>query len=498
MSRKEGVRDCPKMASEAPSEAPNAVPSEAPNADPNADSNAHLILPLNDGQRAAYEAIDQGKSIFLTGSGGTGKSFLLNVLYNEFYKKPGRRIALTALTGCAALLLHPKAKTIHSWAGIGLGTEPVDILVANVKKSNKARTRWIGADILVIDEVSMMTPELFEKLDYVGRKIRRSESTPFGGLQIVLVGDFYQLPPVSKGSETTSFVFESPLWKVIGLETYELTEIVRQKDSDFQTILNEARKGELTKKSLKTLAKRMGLDYKTEKILPTMLFTRRAQVDTINMTHLKKLTTERRCFKATTVFDPTQNTSKLTEKDPLVRAAIEKLDANASYTPELILAIGAQVILLTNLNHSAQLINGSRGVVIGFEVPSSLAEDPKDLKDQKDPNLLVPVVEFRNGRRVPITAITWEVPDMPTVKRQQIPLKLAYAITIHKCQGATLDCALIDVGKKTFEYGQAYVALSRVKDMESLYIHDLDPEAFRAHPKVKEFYTNCAPTAART
>ena len=150
-------------------------------------------------------------------------------------------------------------------------------------------------------------------------------------------------------------------------------------------------------------------------------------------------------------------------------------------------------MLVTNLKPQLGLVNGSRGVVVAFEPAKCFDEKEKEKEvSVTDSSLLLPVVEFRNGQKELITPITWEVPDMPAVKRQQIPLKLAYAITIHKSQGATLDCALIDVGSKTFEYGQAYVALSRVKDLESLYIHDLDPQAFRAHPKVKEFYETSA------
>lgn len=451
-----------------------------------------LILMLNNEQQAAYDTIASGRSVFLTGSGGTGKSFLLNLLYTELPKKSGKSIALTALTGCAALLLHPKAKTLHSWAGIGLGRESVDILIATLRKSRRACLRWLQTDILVIDEVSMMTPELFEKLDMIGRKIRRNESTPFGGLQLVLVGDFYQLPPVVKQCET-SFVFESPIWDKLQLQTHELTEIVRQKDPVFQEVLNEARRGELSKKSFKILAKRMGLDYTKEEIKPTMLFTRRAQVDDINMSYLRKLTTERRTFKATTLFCPTANTVGLTEKDPFVQKGIEKLDTDAPYSSELILAIDAQVMLLTNLDPEHGLVNGSRGVVVGYgkTAEADLKAQMSTMKavgDIFDPTLEVPIVKFRNGIVMPIAHATWEVPEMPSVLRRQIPLKLAYAVTIHKAQGATLDCALIDVGDRTFEYGQAYVALSRVKNLESLYVHDLSQNAFRVHDKVKQFY----------
>ena len=434
---------------------------------------------MNTAQQAAFDAIESGKSIFLTGPGGTGKSYLLN----QLSLRSTKNVSLTAMTGCAALLLNSKAKTLHSWAGVGLGTDMVPLLVSKIKKSTRAKKRWIEADILVIDEVSMMTPDLFEKLDEVGRKVRRNELMPFGGLQIVLVGDFFQLPPIS----TESFVFESPLWKKLRLETHELTEIVRQKDPIFQTILNEARHGELTKASVRLLRKRMNLDYKSLTVQPTMLFTRRVEVDQINARELKKLTTERHVFKATTLFNPSANTAGLTVTSPEVQAAVMKLDGNAAYTPELVLAVGAQVMLLYNMNHEAGLVNGSRGVVVDFK-KAELKDDDKTKVFIKNDETLKPVVEFKSGDRRIIDYNAWEVQDFPGVLRQQIPLKLAYAVTIHKAQGATLDCALIDVGDKTFEYGQAYVALSRCKDIESLYVHDLDAAAFRANPKVKEFY----------
>jgi ATP-dependent DNA helicase PIF1 len=449
---------------------------------------------MNAAQQAAFDAIEAGKSIFLTGPGGTGKSYLLN----ELSKRSTREVSLTAMTGCAALLLNSKAKTLHSWAGVGLGTDVVPILVSKVRKSRRAALRWLKTDVLVIDEVSMMTPDLFEKLDQVGRKVRRNELLPFGGLQIVLVGDFFQLPPVS----AEKFIFESPLWTSLKLEKHELTEIVRQKDPVFQAILNEARYGELSKASLKTLRKRLNLDYKSLTIQPTMLFTRRVEVDQINARELKKLTTERHIYKASTVFNPSANTVGLTVNSPEVQTAVQKLDGNAAYTPELVLAVGAQVMLLTNLNSEAGLVNGSRGVIVDFKKAevkeddlltegckrraADLLKGPKVFV-QRDETLM-PLVEFKSGERRLIDYHSWEVQDFPGILRKQIPLKLAYAVTIHKAQGATLDCALIDVGDRTFEYGQAYVALSRCKDIESLYIHDIQAEAFRANPKVKAFY----------
>ena len=444
---------------------------------------------LNSGQQAAFVAIMEGRSIFLTGPGGTGKSFLIKEVFDKL-STPGHSVSLTAMTGCAALLLHTKAKTLHSWSGIGLGTDVVPLLVGKIKKSRRAMLGWLKTDTLVIDEVSMLTAELFEKLEEIARKIRKDER-PFGGLQLVMVGDFFQLPPVSKGEET-KFVFESPLWKTMGLTTHALTEIVRQKNPEFQAILNEARTGTLTKASLKVLRRRMDLDYKSLEIQPSMLFTRRGEVDSINATHLKKLTTEKKTYSATTTFNPITQTRGLSTTSSEVQAAVQALDKVAAYSVELTLAVGAQVMLLTNINPGAGLVNGSRGVVIGFERPSS-KESEGDLSGAKAPtkygDVLFPLVRFKGGKQL-IQFHDWELQEFPGVKRQQIPLKLAYAITIHKAQGATLDCALIDVGGRTFEYGQAYTALSRVKDMESLYIHDITPEAFKAHPKVLLFYAS--------
>jgi ATP-dependent DNA helicase PIF1 len=441
---------------------------------------------LNSGQRAAFDAIMEGRSIFLTGPGGTGKSFLIKEVFDQL-NKPGHSVSLTAMTGCAALLLHSKAKTLHSWSGIGLGTDVVPLLVGKIKKSRRAMLGWLKTDTLVIDEVSMLTAELFEKLEEIARRIRKNER-PFGGLQLIMVGDFFQLPPVSKG-EDTKFVFESPLWASMGLTTYALTEIVRQKNPEFQAILNEARTGSLSKASLKVLRKRMDLDYKSLEIQPSMLFTRRGEVDTINTTHLKKLTTEKKTYTATTVFNPITQTRGLSKSSPEVEHAVQALDKVAAYSVELTLAVGAQVMLLTNMNPGAGLVNGSRGVVVGFERPPAKEEDLSgSAPPPKYGDVLFPVVRFKGGSKQTIQFHDWELQEFPGVKRQQIPLKLAYAITIHKAQGATLDCALIDVGGRTFEYGQAYTALSRVKDMESLYIHDIAPEAFKAHPKVLLFY----------
>ena len=425
---------------------------------------------LTEEQRKAYQAVCSGKSIFLTGPGGTGKSFLLRFLYENVPQATGRDVAITAMTGCAALLIGRFAKTLHSWAGIGLGRDPPLVLAQTVKRSRKPYARWRGMDILVIDEVSMLTPELLEKLDTVARIVRKCD-LPMGGLQVVFVGDFYQLPPVNKENEKeTQFVFESPLWKLIVQETIQLTQILRQDDPVFQKVLGEVRVGNVSQESFEILKSRKDDSWKKLAIRPSLLYSRRAMVDTINQSNLKALQGERKLFKAETVFKPIEQTKGLTESSPVVKQAIEKLDRDGQYMAELVLAVGAQVMLLVNLDHEAGLVNGSRGVVTGFE-PSG-----------------APLVKFKTGSEISISPSTWECEDLEGVSRKQIPLKLAYAITIHKAQGATLDCALIDIGNSTFEYGQAYVALSRVKNLESLYVWDIEPTAFKTHPKVQEFY----------
>lgn len=429
---------------------------------------------LNPEQRAAFDAVAAGKSIFITGPGGTGKSYLIQALYHLLPDRVGKLVGVTALTGCAALLLGRFAKTLHSWTGIGLGRQEAATLVTSIRRSNGALRRWRHTDILVIDEVSMLTPELLEKLDQVARLVRMKD-LPMGGLQIVFVGDFYQLPPVVKaedGRREMKFVFESPLWKEIVRETIQLQQIVRQADPVFQQVLHEARRGELSSQSITILKNRQGLDWQQELIRPTLLFTRRAEVDLVNEKNFKALQGERRPFHVETVFAPFETLRGLTEQSPNVKRAIEKLDKDSPYVSELVLAIGAQVMLLVNKYPEAGLVNGSRGVVVGFDSTGG------------------PLVQFRCGGPVLISATTWESDEIEGVFRKQIPLRLAYAITIHKAQGATLDCALIDIGTSTFEYGQAYVALSRVKSLESLYVWDIEARAFRAHPKVNQFYSS--------
>jgi ATP-dependent DNA helicase PIF1 len=437
---------------------------------------------LTEEQKSVLHYLIRGDNVFLTGGGGVGKSYLLSIIYTEFpalkrsFLKNNSethiripRIQMCALTGCAALLLGHKAKTLHSWAGIGLGKGTVQELCIKIRRNRKALQQWLCTDLLIIDEVSMMTAELLDKLNGIGKKLR-SNQKPFGGIQVLLVGDFYQLPPVYKNGEETVFAFEGEAWKEGFPYSMELTKIQRQKDLTFQTILTEARMGALSKESCTILRSREGLDWKQNKILPTLLFPRRSEVDMINESNLKALVGKRYSYEARLAYDG-KMPDRFTEKDEGFILALQHFDSNAAYATRLELMLNAQVMLIANLDPAAGLVNGSRGVVVGFCSATEL-----------------PVIEFVNGTRRTIGTHSWPIEDYEFVSRTQVPLRLAWAYTTHKAQGSSLDTALIDIGSGNFEFGQAYVALARARSLEGLYVYDFDPVAFKAHPKVKAFY----------
>jgi ATP-dependent DNA helicase PIF1 len=434
-------------------------------------------MPLNPDQESAFEAVQRGDNIFLTGPAGAGKTFLIRHIV-EWAQSEKRKISVAALTGCAALLLGFRAKTLYSWAGIGLGREPVDTLVASIKKVASVKQRWKSTKILIIDEISMLTTELFEKLDAIGRAIRLNNLS-WGGIQLILCGDYFQLPPVVKGLSGESitagrFAFESPKWKEAKLIPICLKRIERQTDSEFQTILNECRIGAPSERSIEILKTRQGLDWKSLQIRPTLLFSKNADVDAINEKNLTALGKPLYTYSVTTLIVAPNAEADVMDPYPTpddIDRCVTRLDNDASYMPTLTLCVGAQVMLVTNLDVEGGLVNGSRGVVVDIRAADN-----------------VPIVQFRRGSPIPVEPKQWVSNENSRVTRNQVPLRVAYAITIHKSQGSTLDCALVDIGSSTFEYGQAYVALSRVRNLESLYIWNLVPSRIRAHPTVVAFY----------
>ena len=430
-------------------------------------------MTLNDDQAAAFVAVQSGQNIFLTGPAGAGKSFLIRHIVG-WAASVGKTIGITALTGCAALLLGSNAKTLHSWSGIGLGRDSVDTLMKSVLKYPQTKRRWKKTDILIVDEISMMTPDLFEKLNAIGKRVRASPQ-PWGGLQLIVCGDFFQLPPVVKGISGETFpgrfAFESTAWKAANLKPILLHRIERQTDAGFQRLLNECRIGAPSAETIELLKSRQNLNWKKQMIKPTLLFSRNSDVEAINESNVAALKKPLRVYEAQTeVLNTTGIPPSEIPCGEALERLIQKMDADSSYVPRLDLCVGAQVMLLINKDLEAGLANGSRGVVLGFS----------------DNN--IPIVQFMHGDPVAVEHHLWISSECEAIVRSQIPLRVAYAITIHKSQGATLDCALIDIGSNTFEYGQAYVALSRVRNLESLYVFNLNPTKIMAHPSVIAYY----------
>jgi len=437
----------------------------------------------------AFNAYIQRINTFLTGPGGTGKTALIKHIQKDAYRK-GFNIQVCALTGCAAVLLECKAKTLHSWAGIGLGNGTVEQLVNKIMKNRFLKNNWKDTDILIVDEVSMMSQKLFELLDAIGKTVRKC-SKPFGGIQLIFSGDFYQLPPVGDRDdiETVRFCFESPLWfQTFRRENHiQLTKIFRQSDPIYQKILNQIREGKLKRSSNEALLNNVNRSIPEDCIVrPTKLFPTRNKVDNVNITEMNKLKTDELEFKLKYHSDLEMTATELIKRRQFTREQIQTellyLKGNLRCDEIVKLKIGSQVMCIINieLENGATLCNGSQGVI------TRLSEQG------------LPVVRFNststmsNGTAFETTMgyHVWSSENIPGIGISQLPLILAWALTIHKAQGATLDIAEIDAGSGIFECGQTYVALSRVKSLEGLYLTSFDASKIRVSRKVQEFYNS--------
>ena len=408
-------------------------------------------------QQEAFSLMTNGKNIFLTGSAGTGKTSCIK-LFIKMYREV-KKMGITSTTGISALLFG--GTTLHSFLGIGLGNNSGESIVSSLYKKGHIRKRWKELEVLIIDEVSMLSPELFDKLEYVARRIRNNDK-PFGGIQLVLSGDFLQLPCVN----TTDFCFQAESWGRCINNIVYLTHIIRQKDKDFQECLNDIRIGEISTKSRQMLNSRIGINLSNEYgIKPTKLYSTNNSVDYINNKELDVLANDNIDFYEYTM----EILVYAGIKNP--KYSIEKYKKNCNACENLQLCIGAQVMLLCNMDSENGLVNGSRGIITKF------VED-------------IPIVKFLNGYETPIDYNVWEYEenDKKMFKMTQIPLKLAYAVTIHKSQGMSLDYAEIDLSN-IFTEGQAYVALSRVKNINGLSIIDIDYTQMNANKSAIEFYT---------
>lgn len=437
-----------------------------------------MEINLSKEQQYIYDKYLQGDNIFITGPGGTGKTKLIQYIVDEA-NEDGKRLQLCSMTGCSALLFNRKAKTVHSWAGIGLAKGDNDKIISRVCKSKYKKKNWKSVDILIVDEVSMMSLKIFNILDKIGRNVRK-KNIPFGGMQIIFAGDFYQLPPVGDmdDRETSQFCFESKIWNDVFQHQVELTKIFRQKDQAYVKILNEIRVGKIKKSTIQALKKYIGRKIDPESIIePTRLYPLRRTVESLNQTQMDKIGDKEYNYKYKRIDDITllkkSNDIEINKSFDEKRKMIEQdfMLKNLNCNEDLTLKMGSQVMCIINLDmdSSTPICNGSQGVIIKMDNG-------------------IPLVKFNNGSIRKMCYHVWESENIPGVGIAQIPLILSWAITIHKSQGVTLDMAEIDIGSGIFECGQSYVALSRVKNLDGLYLKSFDPSKITINKKVHKFY----------
>ena len=454
-------------------------------------------------QKLAFQKYISGQNVFITGPGGTGKSALIREIY-KYATQREHNIQVCALTGCAAVMLDCKAKTIHSWAGIGLANGDVERIVQRVDKNFFKKKDWRKTRTLIIDEVSMMSKRLFDILDIVGKTVRNCHTRPFGGIQLIFCGDFYQLPPVGVNTEdpdNSRFCFESESW----FHTFpkenqiQLKQIFRQNDPVYCQILNQVREGRITRRTDEILRSRVGVvlpdvsEDGTPQTKPTILYSTRSRADEINRLEMDKLN----------ILDPDSPTYTyelkyatdlpLSDKERQLRASqsherimteLQSLKNSILCDDIVHLRVGAQVMCVVNMEEAVTtaatpICNGSQGVIVRMtENPAGAGASPP-----------LPVVRFNNGLEMTVNYHTWVSDNIPGIGVSQIPLILSWAITIHKSQGATLERCIIDIGERVFEAGQSYVALSRVKSLQGLSIMSYDVTKIMVNKRVKAYYS---------
>lgn len=405
--------------------------------------------------------INSGENLFITGHAGTGKSYILNKIKNKFPK-----MAITSTTGIAAV--NVRGQTIHSWAGVGVCRKPVSQIVQDILGKRQISRQIKNCKLLAIDEISMLDMRVIEYLDEVFKEVRANQK-PFGGIQVIFIGDFFQLPPVESDT-TANFCFESQVWKDFTLKNVLLTQNYRQSENNFITALANMRTNRLTTEDVEFFnSKNSAKSVEDEDILH--IFPTNYEAENYNMRKFNAVMNATKSFSA---YDTVARGSEwvadnLNEREKMT---LEIFDKNCRVGKDVALKIDARVMLLVNMDFEKGLINGSCGVVEDFHDDSVL-------------------ISFDNGETELIPRHKFEhyYNDKVVATRLQYPLKLAYGITIHKSQGMTLDKLVVDCAR-IFEKGQAYVAMSRVKTIAGLYLKNFNKSKVMVNEKVANFYDN--------
>lgn len=397
-------------------------------------------------QGLALEILKTGANVFLTGEPGAGKTYVLNE-YIAWLDASNIPVAVTASTGIAAT--HIGGMTIHSWSYIGARDVLTQYDLDSIASNEKVVKRIKKARVLVIDEISMLDGRVLDMVEAVCRTVRQVGEA-FGGLQVVLVGDFFQLPPIAGRGEMARFAFESNAWERARFLTCYLTEQHRQEDDLLLGLLSSIRKNDVCEDHYTLLGEQTDIEY--EGIEPTRLYTHNSDVDAVNLAKLRELNTKGATYK----MDGKGN-----------KQLLAGLVKNCLSSEVLELRIDAMVMCTKN-NFEAGYVNGTLARVVDFAYEDGY-----------------PIIETSDKRRIKVTPMPWSITEEGKVLAEitQVPLRLAWAITVHKSQGMSLDAAEIDL-RNAFTYGQGYVALSRVRSLAGMKVLGLNAQALLVDPRV--------------
>jgi ATP-dependent DNA helicase PIF1 len=446
-------------------------------------------------QQIAFEKFCRGENLLISGPGGTGKSYLIKLLVEHMISTNNNSFQVTSTTGCSSVLLSNSIKingknlpvrTINSWSGVKLCKGDNKTIVDGILKNSYTLKSWRKIKTLIIDEVSMMSCKMFDILVSIARSSRQNKHS-FGGIQLILLGDYLQLPPIPDLSdiETSKFAFESLEWyNVIRLENHiELKTIFRQKDETLKSILNEVRIGELSESNKTILQSYVGRKYCPEEhngILPIQILPTRKGVLEVNTTEYNKVNGVEHIFKLTVCSDYKSYIENGVSIEPIIITEYKKmtkeavnyhindLKSNIPVDEHIKLKVGVPVMILVNLDLENGISNGSQGIVVSINTH--------------------PVVMFGNGIKRSILPYMWQSSEHPCITISQLPLTLSYASSIHKQQGTTIDIARMSLGFNIFEDSQIYVALSRITSLDGLYLDAFHARKITVNKKAKAFY----------